>query len=111
MECGINSICFFRQRIFLVIFFRFLSVHLKLFKGSVRPDLPERGISLGRPRKGCGPLQVFLFFYFDLEFFKRVQSSEPSNKKNASPFFLLAGALLFDEKICELFGLFLIVVN
>jgi hypothetical protein len=23
----------------------------------------------------------FLFFYFDLEFFKRVQSSEPSNKK------------------------------
>jgi hypothetical protein len=53
----------------------------------------------------------FLFFCFDLVFLKRVQSSEPINTKLPlifsffdrrlllNPFFLLAGALLFDEKI------------
>jgi hypothetical protein len=62
----------------------------------------------------------FLFFCFDHEFLKRVQSSEPLNTKMPlissffdrqlllNPFFLLTGALLFDEKISQsaaLFGL------
>jgi hypothetical protein len=53
-------------------------------------------------------------FNFDLEYLKRVQSSEPLNTKMPpissffgrwlveNPFFLFAGTLLFDEKICQL---------
>jgi hypothetical protein len=56
--------------------------------------------------------------FFDLEYLKRFQSSEPLNTKMPptscffgtrfvlNPFFLLAGALLFDEKIRQCAALF-----
>jgi hypothetical protein len=58
----------------------------------------------------------FLIFNFPLEYLKRLQSSEPLLAKNESNLlpvritvlhrFLLAGALLFDEKICQSAALF-----
>jgi hypothetical protein len=52
----------------------------------------------------------FLFFILILNFSKEFKVLSLQIKKCLElPFFLLAGALLFDEKICELFGLFLIV--
>ncbi len=61
---------------------------------------------------------MFLIFNFDLEYFIRVQSSEPLHAKlnptsclfgsrfAKNPVFLLAGALLLDEKIHQSPALF-----
>jgi hypothetical protein len=60
----------------------------------------------------------FRFFYFDLEYLERLQSSETlltkmprtscffSTKGVWNPFFLLAGTLSFDEKILQSAALF-----
>jgi hypothetical protein len=77
-----------------------------------------RVVSLESPLKGHQPLYVFNFFIFDLEYFIRVQSSEPLHAKmnlTSSLFgsqfalnfvFLLADALLVDEKIRQSAALF-----
>jgi hypothetical protein len=61
---------------------------------------------------------MFLFFNFVLEYLRRDKSSEPLHTKThlilllvgitgcLNPFFLLAGALLFDEKIRQSSPLF-----
>ncbi len=47
-------------------------------KGTVRPDwICMRVVSLESPLKAHKPLLVFNFFYFTLEYFKRLQSPEP----------------------------------
>ncbi len=68
-------------------------------------------VSLDRPEKGHQPPYVFDFLNFDLEYLRRVQSSEPlhtimnpiscllGSRFVENPFFLLAVALLFVEKI------------
>jgi hypothetical protein len=69
-----------------------------------------------------GPINCYRFFYFffiSSEYLKRLQSSEPLHTKMNltsclfgswsvyNPFFLLAGALLFYEKIRQSIALFL----
>jgi hypothetical protein len=70
--------------------FQMESMHFKescfevgfLFKGSVRPDwICMRVVSLQSPLKGHQPLYVLIFFFFDLEFLKQLQSSEPLHAK------------------------------
>jgi hypothetical protein len=52
------------------------------FKGTVRPEwICMRGVSLESPLKGHQPLYVINYFIFDLEYFKRAQSSEPLHAK------------------------------
>ncbi len=51
-------------------------------EGTVRPDwICMRVVSLESPLKGHQPLYVIHFFIFDLEYFIRVQSSEPLHAK------------------------------
>jgi hypothetical protein len=76
-------------------------------------DLHESGIN-GKPFK-----RTSKFFIFDLEYLKRLQNSEPLHAKMnptsclfgsrfaQNPVFLLAGTLLFDEKIRQRVTLFL----
>jgi hypothetical protein len=88
------------------------SLLISIFKGTVRPDwICMRVVSLDR-RTSTAILVCFLFFYFTFEYLKRLQSSEPLQTKMnptsrlfgsrfvLNPFFLLAGAFLFYEKIC-----------
>jgi hypothetical protein len=77
-----------------------------------------RVVSLESPLKGHQPLYVFIFFIFNLEYLIRVQSSEPlyakmnptsflfGSRSAYNPVCLLAGAMLFYEKIHQSAGLF-----
>jgi len=52
------------------------------FKGTLRPDwICMSVVSLESTLKGHQPLYVFNVFIFDLEYFIRVQSSEPLHAK------------------------------
>jgi hypothetical protein len=80
-------------------------------------DLHESG-TIGQALKRTSTVTGFKFLNFTLEYLKRLQSSEPLHAKMSStfclfrsrfaksPVFLLAGALLFDEKICQSAALF-----
>jgi hypothetical protein len=51
-------------------------------KGTVRPDwICMRVVPLDRPMRRTSTAIGFRFFNFDLEYLKRVQSSEPLNTK------------------------------
>ena len=59
-----------------------LGIEGKDLEGTVRPDwICMRVVSLESPLKGHQPLYVIHFFIFDLEYYIRVQSSEPLHAK------------------------------
>jgi hypothetical protein len=74
--------------------------------------------TIGKALKRASTAIGFGFFHFSFEYLKRLQSSEPLHTKMnppsclfgswfvQNPFFLLAGALLFAEKIHQRAALF-----
>jgi hypothetical protein len=87
---------------------------LKLPSRQIGSTLEYHWIGLEKDINATG----FWFFYFTLEYLKILQSSGPLHAKinptsclfgswfAQNPVFLLAGALLFDEKICQSAALF-----
>ncbi len=69
----------------------------KIKKGSVRPDgISVRVVPLDMPWKGHQPMG-FLFFICDLEYFIRVQSSEPPHAKMTPTICLFGSRFACDQ--------------